>query len=123
MSNSIFAKEYELQCMAFLLIGGDPNNIIKGEELSNDEITTMYNELSQITCKNDMYKSKFYEKYRKTYDNNIDRLSNKNKDMDGPPCPRCKSKMFSTSKQKRRCDEGMSYELNCPSCGYIKSQS
>lgn len=114
---------YERQCTMFMAAyGGLKKHDIDIDypHMSHEDQIKLVTEINSITTKEQLFNSFLFIKNKNKHEETVEKLSVGNKNSEGPPCPRCKSKMFSITMQRNSCDEAMKNELHCPTCTLIK---
>lgn len=120
-------QQIEQTCMRYVLYGFDPLNYVISKDILSEQnlinkIKEIQTEINQITTKEEIFNSSFFNKYKVEQDETDLKLENRNKEATGRPCPRCKTKMFELSKQTRSGDEGTTHMEKCPACNYTKRE-
>lgn len=113
-STATFARDYEVYCTTYLLQNG-----YEGDNENEKNI----HELSQVKTKEDFFKTIVFRENKQNFEQKIQKLLNKQKGFSNVKCPKCAQFMIEIATQKRRSDEGLSYELKCTTCGFTKHLS
>lgn len=116
-TNDVFARDYEVYCTTYLLQNGYGQSLF---DIPNEDSQKYIQELAMIKEKDDIFNSIIFQKNKTNFERKIEKLSSKQKGASTIRCPKCTQFMIEVASQKRRSDEGATYELKCTTCGFSK---